>query len=258
MAMAVTGAPENKMKTSDNVIYGIHAVLEALNSEKDLTKVLVQKEIKNAAITELLNKCRNRNVPLQMVPKEKFYAFGNKNHQGVCAYISPVSYFSIEELVPKWFEEGIDPFILVLDKITDVRNFGAIARTAFCSGVNAIVVPEAESAPVNDDAVKTSAGALLKLKICREKHLKTTIAFLNQSGFATIACTERANYTLSQIDFSGPIAIILGSEDKGISPDVLKRCSHLARIPMDMGVASLNVSVAAGIAMYEAICQRNL
>jgi 23S rRNA (guanosine2251-2'-O)-methyltransferase len=240
-----------------NTIYGIHSVTEAIFSGKEINKVLVQKDLKSEAINNIIGLCKTKFIPIQYVPREKFFRFKNKNHQGVCAFVSPIVYHSLDQLVPVWFKQGIEPFILVLDKITDVRNLGAIARTALCSGVNAIVVPFTNSAPVNDDAVKTSSGALLKIPICREKHLKTTIEFLNQSGFSTVACTEKANHTLSQTDFRGPLAIVLGNEDKGISPDLLKRCSHLAKIPMDMGVASLNVSVAAGIAMYEAICQRN-
>lgn len=246
------------MQQSENkTIYGIHSVTEAINSGKEINKVLVQNDLKSEAINNILGLCKAKFIQIQYVPREKFFMFKNKNHQGVCAFVSPIVYHSLEQLVPVWFEQGIDPFVLVLDRITDVRNLGAIARTALCSGVNAIVVPFTDSAPVNDDAVKTSAGALLKIPVCREKHLKTTIEYLNQSGFATIACTEKAANTLSQTDFRGPIAIVMGNEEKGISADVIKRCLHLAKIPMDMGVASLNVSVAAGIAMYEAICQRN-
>ncbi|MFN4082824.1 MAG: 23S rRNA (guanosine(2251)-2'-O)-methyltransferase RlmB [Bacteroidia bacterium] len=249
-------AQENKFKT--DIIYGIHAVTEAMQNNTEINKILVQKETKNAGIANIIKLCGELHIPYQFVPKEKFYALKQKNHQGVCAYVSPIVYQNLDTLTTQWFSDGIEPMILVLDKVTDMRNFGAIARTALCSGVNAIVVPHTDSAPVNMDAIKTSAGALLKIPVCREKHLKTTIEYLNQCGFTTIACTEKADYTLSQTDFSGPIAIILGSEEKGISPDVLNRCRHKARIPMNFGVASLNVSVAAGIAMYEAICQRNL
>lgn len=244
-------------ENENNTIYGIHSVTEAINSGKEINKVLVQKDLKSEAINNILGLCKAKFIQIQYVPREKFFMFKNKNHQGVCAFVSPIIYHSLEQLIPTWFEQGIDPFVLVLDRITDVRNLGAIARTALCSGINAIVVPFTDSAPVNDDAVKTSAGALLKIPVCREKHLKTTIEYLNQSGFTTVACTEKASNTLSQTDFRGPLAIVMGNEEKGISPDIIKRCTHLARIPMDMGVASLNVSVAAGIAMYEAICQRN-
>jgi 23S rRNA (guanosine2251-2'-O)-methyltransferase len=241
----------------NQVVYGLHAVKEALDAGKDILKVLVQKDAKAEGITQILQFCSKNQIPYQYVPKEKFYFLGDKNHQGVIAYLSSISYYNIEELVPQLIELGEDPFIMILDKITDVRNFGAIARTALCSGVNALVVPFSESAPVNEDAIKTSAGALHKIPVCREKHLKTTIEFLNQCGFATIAITEKADNTLSQTDFNGPIALIMGNEEKGISPDVLKKCTHTAKIPMDFGVGSLNVSVAAGIAMYEALCQRS-
>lgn len=250
-------AQENKMNKDQQVIYGIHAVNEALMAGKDLSRVLIQKELKNDSVQNIIDLCKQQQVPFVFVPKEKFFFLKQKNHQGVCAFISAVTYQSLEQLVPNLFESGIDPFLLVLDRITDVRNLGAIARSALCSGVNGIVVPFTETAPVNEDAIKTSAGALHHLPVCREKLLKTSLEYLNQCGFKTIAITEKASDTLSLTDFTGPIALVMGNEEKGISYDVLKRCTHQARIPMDFGVSSLNVSVAAGIAMYEALCQRS-
>jgi 23S rRNA (guanosine2251-2'-O)-methyltransferase len=243
---------------SQSAIYGVHAVKEAFTAGKELIKVIVQKGLQSTQIDEIMSLCRQNQVPIQYVPREKFYSFKDKNHQGIVGYISPISYYSIEQLVPQLFEEGKTPYIVVLDKLTDVRNLGAIARTALCAGAHAIVIPQTDSAQVSDDAVKTSAGALLKIPVCREKHLKTVIEFLNQCGFTTMACTEKAAENLDHLDLSGPLAIVMGNEETGISPEVLKKCTHLGKIPMDFGVASLNVSVAAGIALYESMIQRKL
>jgi len=243
---------------SQTTIYGVHAIKEAFNAGRELIKIQVQKGLLNPQVEEILSICRKQQVPVQFVPKEKFYSFKEKNHQGLVGYISPISYHSIEQIIPQLFEEGKTPFIMVLDRLTDVRNLGAIARTALCAGVHAIVIPHTDSAPVNDDAVKTSAGALMKLPVCREKNLKTVIEFLNQCGFTTLACTEKANNNLDQIELSGPLAIIMGNEETGISNDLIKKCTELGKIPMDFGLASLNVSVAAGIAMYEAMIQRKI
>lgn len=241
----------------ETIIYGTHAVKEALDAGKDLIKIQVMKGIFNPVLDELLKAARLAQVPVQIVPKEKFYNLKDKNHQGVVAFISPISYHSLEQIIPTLFEQGETPFILILDSVKDVRNLGAIARTALCAGVHALVVPLTDTAPVNEDAIKTSAGALHKLPVCREKHLKTTLEYLNQSGFTTVACTEKAKDTISQTDLTGPLAIVMGNEEVGISLDLIKKCTSLAKIPMDMGVSSLNVSVAAGIILYEAIMQRN-
>jgi 23S rRNA (guanosine2251-2'-O)-methyltransferase len=243
---------------SQSVIYGVHAIKEALQAGNELSKIMVQKAMQSAAIDEIITLARKNEVPVQYVPREKFYSFQDKNHQGVVAYISPINFHTLEELIPVLFAEGKTPYIVVLDRLTDVRNLGAIARTALCAGAHALVIPQTDSAPISHDAIKTSAGALLKLPVCREKHLKTSIEFLNQCGFTTMACTEKASSNLDQIDLSGPLAIVMGNEETGISPDLLKKCSHMGKIPMDFGVASLNVSVAAGIALYESMIQRKL
>jgi 23S rRNA (guanosine2251-2'-O)-methyltransferase len=245
-------------KPVDNpqAIYGIQAVLEALDSGTELNKVLVQKDIRNEQVDLIINLCKKKKVPFQFVPRESSIFPSGKNHQGVVAYASPITYYSLENLLPQLFEEGKVPFILVLDRITDVRNFGAIARSAFCGGVHAIVIPETGAAQVSDDAIKTSAGALLKIPVCRERNMKSTMELLNQSGVKTVGCTEKANKDLPFIELTGPVAIIMGSEEDGISNEVLRKCTDLAKIPLNMGIASLNVSVAAGIAVYETIRQR--
>lgn len=243
-------------KSANQLIYGPHALIESIRAGVDITKVMALRGANGQLLDDAIKACREAGIPVQFVPRERLEFIREKNHQGICGFISPISYHQLDLLIPKLFEEGKDPFILILDRVTDVRNLGAIARTAYCAGVDAIVIPKTDSAPVNEDAIKTSAGALLKIPVCREAHLKTTLEFLNQSGFSTIACTEKAKERLSQTDMSGPIAIIMGNEESGISPEIIKRCTYLAKIPMDFGVSSLNVSVAAGIAMYEALEQR--
>lgn len=246
------------MKDSTYTIYGIHAVTEALDSGKEINKVIIAKGIKSDQIEMVISQAKRRQVPVQFVPREASVFPNQRNHQGVIAFLSPITYSQLETILPQILDSGKVPFILVLDRITDVRNFGAIARSAYCGGVDAIVIPDIGSAQVNEDAVKTSAGALLKIPVCREKNFKTMMELLNQSGITTIACTEKANKELPFTDLTGPIAIIMGNEEDGISNDVIKRSAQLAKIPLNQGVASLNVSVAAGIAVYETVRQRLL
>jgi 23S rRNA (guanosine2251-2'-O)-methyltransferase len=237
-------------------IYGIHAVTEAITAGKELNKLIIQRGEAGSLLQSLIKLAREAGIPTQYVPKESQLFPSNKNHQGVLAHISPVSYHKLENVLPQLFEEGKTPFILLLDRVTDVRNFGAIARSAYCAGVHAIVIPDQGSAQVNEDAIKTSAGALHHIAVCRENNMKTVMELLNQSGLITVACTEKGKELLHQVDLSVPVAMIMGNEETGISDDILKRCSNLARIPMDFGVQSLNVSVAAGIACYEVVKQR--
>ena len=239
-----------------HIIYGIHAIEEALNSDKQINKLIVSKDLKNEQVDLLIKKAGALHIPVQFVPREAPVFPRQRNHQGVVAYVSPIAYHNLEDILPQIFESGKVPFILILDRITDVRNFGAIARSAFCGGVDAIVIPDSGAAQISEDAVKTSAGALLKIPVCREKNFKTVMELLNQSGVKTVACTEKANKELPFVDLTEPVAIILGSEEKGISTDILKRCAVSAKIPLEMGIGSLNVSVAAGIAVYETVRQR--
>lgn len=250
--------PENrKPKEPKNLIFGMHAVLEALEGGTELNKIIIQKGLSKSDESERIVKlAKTQQVPIQFVPRENSLFPVGKNHQGILAFIAPVSYHQLELLLPSIFEKGTDPFILVLDRITDVRNFGAIARTAFCAGVNAIVIPDAGSAQITEDAIKTSAGALLTIPVCRERNMKTVMELLNQSGVTTVACTEKANKDLPFMDLTGPIAIIMGSEEDGISNELLRKSTLMAKIPMNAGVSSLNVSVACGIALYEVVRQR--
>ena len=191
------------------------------------------------------------------MPLEKINRLTRKNHQGVFAFISPIDFHNIEDVIPTLFEEGKNPLILVLDRITDVRNFGAIARTAECAGVNAILIPEHNAAAINADAIKTSVGALHKITVCRTWNLKLSLQFLKDSGLQLIACTEKTQDDMYKLDYSPPTAIIVGSEEDGVSAEFLRMCDAKAKIPMIGKIASLNVSVATGVILYEAIRQRN-
>lgn len=239
-----------------NLIYGLRPVLEAIQAGKDIDKIFVQRDSRSAQINELLHTARQSQVPVSYVPGEKLNRFTRQNHQGVVCLLSPIQYTSLEMVLPVVFEKGYTPLILILDRVTDVRNFGAICRSAECAGVHAVVVPSKESAQINSDAVKASAGAVFNIPICREESLKKTVQFLKNSGLQVIACTEKAEKYIFENDFSLPTALILGSEEDGISNELLLKSDYLARIPMSGKTASLNVSVAAGIILYEAMRQR--
>lgn len=237
-------------------LFGTHPIIEALRSGREIEKVMIQVGARSSQISEIIVLAKDREVPIQTVPQEKLNRITRQAHQGVIAFISPVVYQSIENLIPMLFDQGLVPFVIILDKITDVRNFGAIARTADAAGVHAIVVPSRGSALITADAVKTSAGALNTINICREDNLKTTITYLKNCGLRIAALTEKASANLWENDLSGPIALILGSEENGISDAYLKMADIQIKIPMLGTIESLNVSVAAGIACYEIVHQR--
>jgi 23S rRNA (guanosine2251-2'-O)-methyltransferase len=240
----------------ENLIYGTRSVIEAIESGRELERIFIQRGINNPLINELRALLKKSDIVYQQVPPEKLNRLAGKNHQGVVAYISSMAYHSIEELLPQMFSQGVIPLLLLLDRITDVRNFGAIARTAYCSGVHAMIIPTRGSAQINSDAVKTSAGALHKIPVCRENNLKETLNYLSESGLAIIACTEKGSRLLYDCDLTVPSVILMGSEENGISAEYLKKATVKARIPMKAGLASLNVSVAAGMILYEAMRQR--
>jgi len=240
----------------ENYIFGIRAIIEAIKSEKEIEKIIIKKGLHGDIISELMGLIRKLNIPIQFVPIEKIDRVTKKNHQGVLAYISPINYYNIEEIIPDLFETGKNPFILILDGITDVRNFGAITRTAECAGVNTIIIPTKGAAQINADAIKTSAGALNHIKVCRSVNLVKTVKYLKESGIRVIAATEKTNDLYFNYNLKDPIAIILGSEEFGISPDMLKYADYLAKIPILGKISSLNVSVAASIFIYEVVKQR--
>lgn len=240
------------------MIFGIRAVMEAIEAGKDIDKVLVKRELSGELFVELQEQLRRYEIPMQKVPLERIDRITRKNHQGVIAFISAITYQKLENIVPLLYEKGKTPFILVLDGLTDVRNFGAIARTCEVAGVDAIVIPARGSVSVNADAIKTSAGALHSIPVCRENNLKETIVFLKNSGIKVVAATEKAASYYTETDLSVPVAIVMGSEDTGVATDHLRICDELVRIPQFGTIQSLNVSVAAGVLIYEVIRQRKV
>ncbi len=230
--------------------------MEAVEAGREIDKVLVRKDLSGPLASELLAVLRARKIVTQRVPEERINRITRKNHQGVVAFLSAVAYHSLNHIVPELYEEGITPFIVVLDGITDVRNFGAIARTCECAGVNAIVIPERGSVSVGADAVKTSAGALMTLPVCRERNLSGAVRFLKECGYTIVAATEKSDVRYTEGDYRGPVAIVMGSEDTGISPEILRQCDMPVAIPQFGYIQSLNVSVAAGVMIYEVVRQR--
>lgn len=240
------------------MIFGIRAVIEAIQAGKEIDKILMRRDMTSDLSRELFAALKDLQVPVQYVPLEKLNRITMKNHQGVIAFISPVAYQRVEDIIPGIYEEGRMPFFVVLDGITDVRNFGAIARTCECAGVDAIIIPTKGGASINADAVKTSAGALLSIPVCREANLGNALKFLVASGIKIVAASEKATKNYTQAGMTEPIAILMGAEDEGVSPEHLRLCDEMVSIPMLGSIDSLNVSVAAGVLIYEAVRQREL
>jgi len=244
-------------RETNQLIFGIRAVIEAIKSGKEIESLYIQRGLSGGLITELKTLLHEFGITAQQVPIEKLNRLTPKNHQGAVAFISPIIYQKIENIIPEVFEKGEVPLILVLDAITDVRNMGAIARTAECAGVHAIVIPAKGSAQINPDAVKTSAGALYKIPVCRHDNFLQTVKFLQESGLQLVCCTEKTNDFIYKPDYTAPTAIVMGSEEDGVRNEIIRIADHLAKIPMFGEIESLNVSVATGIILYEAIRQRN-
>ena len=240
-----------------NYIFGIHPVIETIKAGKTIDKLFIQKGLHNDAFAELWKLVRLRRINYKHVPIEKINRLTKKNHQGVFAFLSPIDFHKIEDIIPKLYEEGKNPLILVMDRITDVRNFGAIARTAECVGAHTLLIPELNSAAINADAVKTSSGALHRIPVSRTWNLKLSLQLMKDSGIQIIGCTEKTQDTIYKADFTKPTAIILGSEEDGVSPELLKMCDMKTKIPINGKISSLNVSVATGVICYELLRQRN-
>lgn len=240
----------------DTMIFGIRPVLEAIAAGKEIEKILMQKGLRGDLYQELMVQVRLMDIPMQMVPIDRLNRITRKNHQGVIAFTAQISYHRIDQVLPMVYEKGKVPLVLVLDKITDVRNFGAIARTAECAGLDAIVIPARGAAAINEDAMKTSAGALNIIPVCREKSLLEAVKFMKESGLKVVSATEKGTAYYDEEDLNVPLAIIMGSEDKGVEEPLLKISDQLVKIPQLGEIASLNVSVAAGILIYEALRQR--
>ena len=237
-------------------IFGIRAVIEAINAHKTIDKVFIQKGLRGELSQELEALIRKEGVNSSYVPIEKLNRLTKNNHQGVVAQISPVDFYDLEDLVLSTIENGKTPLFLLLDQLSDVRNFGAIIRTAECTGVHGIIIQKKGGAPINGDTIKTSAGAVFKVPICKVDHIKDAMFLLQASGIKVIAATEKTDNTLYDVSFKDPCAIIMGSEGRGINPSVLKLVDDKAKLPLMGDIASLNVSVACGAFLYEAIRQR--
>jgi 23S rRNA (guanosine2251-2'-O)-methyltransferase len=237
-------------------IFGIRAVIEAIDAGKQIDKIFIKKDLQGELVGELFDLIKSHHIVTQRVPIERINKITRKNHQGVVAILSAVTYYSLDNIIPQLYEDGLLPFVVVLDGITDVRNFGAIARTCECVGANAIVIPERGSVSVNADAVKTSAGALHHIPVCRERNVVSAVRFLKDNGYQIVAASEKAEINYTQADYTTPIALVMGAEDIGVSPEVIKLCDTFVSIPMFGNISSLNVSVAAGVMMYEVVRQR--
>jgi len=238
-------------------IFGMHPVIEAIKGGRQIDRVLVKQGLRGELYHELMQVVNEFSVPWQVVPSEKLDYITRKNHQGVIAWLSLIEFQNIENLLPQIFEEGIEPLLLMLDGVSDVRNFGAIVRSAACFGAHAVIIPEKNSARITADAVKASAGALNTFPVCRVKSITKCLTYLKESGIKSVSATEKADEKTTKADMKGPLVIILGSEDKGISRELLDLSDITASIPMYGGVGSLNVSVSAGILLYEVQRQRD-
>lgn len=242
----------------DDFIFGLRPVIEAIEAGKTIDKIFVQNALQGTTYAELKAILAKHKIRPNYVPVEKLNRFTRKNHQGVVAFISDVPFHKIEDILPQIFEEGRTPFLLILDRLTDVRNFGAICRTAECVGVDAVIIPEKGAAPINSDAIKTSAGAIYNIKICKQNNLAHTVDFLQQSGVQVFAATEKAQKLIYDVNFTEPCALVMGNEESGISKEVLHHSDEKIKLPIEGKTQSLNVSVACGAILYEAVRQKFL
>jgi len=250
------GLRMNDHTPSQQMIFGLRPLMEAIDAGREISKVLLRKGLEGDMYHELAAMLRRHEIPSQVVPVEKLNRVTRKNHQGVIAFVSPVEYARIENLIPALFEKGENPFVVICEGVTDTRNIGAIARSAECAGVHAILLPTKGSAMISADAIKTSAGALHHIAICRTDNLKSTLLFLKNSGLKIVAATEKARDIYYQTDLTGPVALLLGAEDTGIAPEYLRMADVTVKIPVKGQIASLNVSAAAAVLMYEIVKQK--
>ncbi|MEQ9188093.1 MAG: 23S rRNA (guanosine(2251)-2'-O)-methyltransferase RlmB [Cryomorphaceae bacterium] len=241
---------------TNNQIYGIHPIMEALISGKSVDKLFMQNDLKSEQFTEMKLLARKLGVSVIKAPKEKLNKLCRKNHQGVVAFTSPIEFANIEEIVQRVYERSEVPLFLMLDKVNDVRNFGSIARSALSAGCHAVIIPHKGSAAINEESIKTSAGALYHIPVCKVLSLGDTIKMLKASGIPTVACSEKAKETIYTTDMERPVNLLFGNEGEGIEPHLIKMAGEEAQIPMRGNVGSLNVAVACGVALYEAVRQR--
>ncbi|CAD5278772.1 MULTISPECIES: 23S rRNA (guanosine(2251)-2'-O)-methyltransferase RlmB [unclassified Imperialibacter] len=248
--------PQQRRSNPSDMIYGTRAVIEAIKADKQIDKIFIQKNVKNELTNELIKLLIENGIVFQNVPGEKLDRLTGKNHQGVIAFVSPIEFADLHRVVSFIFDQGKDGLIVLIDRVTDVRNFGAIVRTAESAGADTIVIPSKGSAQIGSDAVKTSAGALNHLPICKVNDFEESVKYLKESGFHVVACTEKTDQLYSDADLTGPVALIMGSEEDGISDSVLEMADTKVKIPMQGKIESLNVSVAAGIFLFEVVRQR--
>ncbi|MBD0778189.1 23S rRNA (guanosine(2251)-2'-O)-methyltransferase RlmB [Maribacter sp. ANRC-HE7] len=237
-------------------IYGIRAIIEAINAGETIDKIFIQKGLKGDLSKELEGLIRKNGINVSYVPPEKLYRLTKNNHQGVIANISPITFYELETLVEKVIENKEAPLFLLLDQLSDVRNFGAIIRTAECTGVDGIIIQKKGAAPVTADTIKTSAGAAFKVPIAKVDHIKDAVYYLQASGVSVTVATEKTTNTVYDVSFKEPTAIVMGAEDKGVSPSVIKAADQTAKLPLLGEIGSLNVSVACGVFLYEVVRQR--
>jgi 23S rRNA (guanosine2251-2'-O)-methyltransferase len=246
------------MQKESECIFGIRTVIEAIKAGKQIDRLLIKQGLQGSLYHELMTEVRIHNIAYQIVPLERIELVTRKNHQGVLAWLSLVEFQLISNLLPMIFETGEDPLLIALDGISDVRNFGAIVRTAECLGAHAVIIPEKGSARITADAIKTSAGALHTFPVCREKSIVRAIEYLKESGLKVICAGEKSGEIAAETSLKGPSVLIMGSEDKGVSRELMALADNKVRIPMTGSIGSLNVSVAAGILLYEMVRQRNI
>lgn len=242
----------------NNLIFGIHPLIEALEAGREIDKILLKRGLRSSEVSHIMDVAKERTIPVQIVPEERLTRLTRKQHQGVIAFISEIEYTQLDQLIPMLYEEGRSPFVVLLDGLTDVRNFGAIARTAECAGVDAIIIPERGSVSVTADAVKTSAGALHRIPVCRVSSIQAAVTLLQENGIQIVAASEKAADIYTESELSLPLGLVLGAEDHGVSQDVLCRADKIVRIPQVGAIGSLNVSVAGGILIYEVVRQAGL
>jgi 23S rRNA (guanosine2251-2'-O)-methyltransferase len=246
------------MIKDNNLLYGIRPVMEAISAGREIDRLMLQQGLKGELLPELRKLMSENNIPFQYVPIEKLNRLVRGNHQGVICFVSPIAFQPIENLLMSVFEKGETPLFVMLDRITDVRNLGAIARSAECAGAHGLIIPERGGAPISSDALKTSAGALSVLPVHRSSNLKNTLDYLKESGLSIVAASEKGDLPYYEATYREPMVLILGSEEDGVSPEYLKRCDQVVSIPMRGSIGSLNVSVAAGILLFEILKSQTL
>ncbi len=245
------------MEIKTSKIFGLRAVIEAINSESSIDKVFIQKETSGHLMNELMTLIKTNKIAFSYVPVEKLDKLSKyNNHQGAVAQIAPINFHDLDTLVEATLEKQENPLFLLLDQVSDVRNFGAIIRTAECTGVHGIIIQNQGNAPVNAETVKTSAGAAFNVPICKVNHIKDALFILQAADIQIIAATEKTDDLLFDMNFKQPSAIIMGSEDRGINPSILKMVNAKAKLPLQGNIGSLNVSVACGAFLYEVVRQR--